>query len=99
MIDRHRVVDAVFSALEEIDAIRNGAAPIAKSEDTLLFGEGGELESLELVSLIIATETNVARAFDATITIADERAMSARHSPFRSVRSLVDYVTTLLSES
>jgi acyl carrier protein len=98
MTDRARIVEAVFAALDEVDALRPGGPPVPRSEDTLLFGENGTLESLELVTLIVGTETNVERAFGKAVTIADERAMSRTNSPFRSVRSLVEYVEALLRE-
>jgi hypothetical protein len=33
------------------------------------------------------------------LVLADERAMSQRHNPFRDVRSLADYVMERLNES
>jgi acyl carrier protein len=46
--------------------------------------------------LIVAVEQNIEDEFDITIILADERAMSQKHSPFRTVRSLVDYIETLI---
>ena len=53
-----------------------------------LYGEDGPLDSMALVNLIADIEDAVAEKFDATITLTDERAMSAQRSPFRSVASL-----------
>lgn len=56
--------------------------------DSLLYGEGGPLDSMALVNLIADVEDAVAEQYGATITLADERALSANRSPFRSVADL-----------
>ena len=59
--------------------------------DTLLFGEGGVLDSAGLVFLIVEIEEMVQNAFGVEIVIADEKAF-ARRSPFRTVASLTSYL-------
>ena len=66
--------------------------------ETRLFGGNSKLDSLGLVNLIVAVEQNIEDEFDITITLADERSMSQKHSPFRTVGSLVDYIEMLLKE-
>jgi acyl carrier protein len=60
-----------------------------------LFGGDGPLDSLGLVGLSIEIEEAFALK-GCHITLSDERALSQRRSPFRDVRSLVDYIETLL---
>jgi acyl carrier protein len=62
------------------------------STDSRLYGEDGPLDSMALVNLIADVEDAVAEKFDATITLADDRAMSAKSSPFRSVASLTEAI-------
>jgi acyl carrier protein len=64
----------------------------AHGSETALFGKGGCLDSLGLVSFIVAVETEIEDRFGETLTLADERAMSQRHSPFRTVLSLAEYI-------
>ena len=40
----------------------------------------------------------IAEKFDIEISLADERAMSQRTSPFRSASTLMNYAETLISE-
>ena len=56
------------------------------------------MDSLGLVNLIVSVEQNIEDDFDVSITIADERAMSQKHSPFRTVGTLADYIEILLKE-
>jgi acyl carrier protein len=72
--------------------------PEEVNENTRLFGGGSPLDSVALVSLVVEVEQQVNDRCGSSITIADDRAMSQKRSPFRSVGSLGDYVLTLLSE-
>jgi hypothetical protein len=51
---------------------------------------------MHLVSLIIAIEREIEEAFGVALTLADERALSMKASPFRSIHSLADYIAILI---
>ncbi len=74
------------------------AALTDATEDSLLFGEDAPLDSMALVNLVADVEDAVAEKFDATITLADERALSAKRSPFRSVTSLTEAIIERLPQ-
>lgn len=65
---------------------------------TKIFGGNGTLDSLALVSFITDIEEKISDEFDKEIVLADEKAMSAKTSPFRSVESLTAYIENLLAE-
>lgn len=79
-----------FVPQEEIDG------PIGV--DTRLFGGNSPLDSTALVSLIIEVEQQISETYGIEIVIADDRAMSQQHSPFRTIGSLADYIQTLIKE-
>lgn len=66
--------------------------------DSTLYGEGGTLDSMALVNLIADVEEAVAEKYSASIALADEKAMSAKNSPYRSVASLAEAVIERMSE-
>lgn len=68
------------------------------SKDTKIYGAGGVLDSLALVSLITDLEERLSDEFNIDIVLADEKAMSQRTSPFRNVESLSLYAEKLLQE-
>jgi acyl carrier protein len=74
-------------------------APEDLSEETAIFGREGFLDSLSLVTVVLSIEQQVNDEYGVTITIADDRAMSQRHSPFRTIGSLADYVSLLVAEA
>lgn len=68
------------------------------TEETVLFGRDGVLDSMGLVTLVIAVEQAIEDRLDASIALADERAMSQSKSPYRSVGSLAEYACTVIEE-
>jgi acyl carrier protein len=70
----------------ELDALK------APDADTALYGQGGALDSMALVNLIADIEEALAEKFELSIALADEKAMSAKSSPYRSVSSLTEAV-------
>lgn len=95
-IDKESIIANIIS--EVSNSINTDNEEIVINENTVIYGDNSQLDSLSLVSLIVAVEQNIEDEFGISITLADERAMSREISPFRSVRSLADYVETILKE-
>ena len=88
------VLDAVAALNEEL-----GYEELEKaSEDTVLHGGETGLDSLSLVSLIVDVEERVAAAFGRAVALADEKALSRRQSPYRTVGTLVALIRERLEE-
>ena len=88
----------IFDSVDEINIQLPDNKELTKSKNTALFGNTGQLDSLGLVNLLVTIEQNIEDKFDINITIADEKAMSQKHSPFRTIGSLVDYIEMILKE-
>ena len=93
------ILAAIYRAIDWI----NGELPLdrklIKVPETRLLGSESVLDSMHLVSLIIAIEREVEDTFGVALTLADERALSMRESPFRSIQSLSDYIGTLIIDA
>jgi acyl carrier protein len=61
------------------------------SGETRLFGSKGLLDSLALVSLVIAVEQAIEDKYGIRIELADDKALSQKNSPYRSVEALASY--------
>ena len=61
------------------------------TEDTELFGPNGVLDSMGLGSLVVAVEQAVEENYDVRISLADEKALSQHHSPYRTMATLAEY--------
>ncbi len=88
-----------MSAIEEINEQLPPGQKIKADHSTQLFGKDGVLDSLTLVKLIVAAEQLVQDKLNIAITLADERAMSQKNSPFKSVESLANYIALLVKDN
>jgi acyl carrier protein len=93
------VIAAVYRAIDWINAELPPDRQLNKTADTRLLGSQSVLDSLHLVSLLIAIEREVDDAFGVTLTLADERALSMKESPFRTIQSLANYIVELIDET
>ena len=72
---------------------------LIKAPETRLLGSQSVLDSMHLVSLILTIEREVEDTFGVAVTLADERALSMKASPFRSIQSLADYIGILVIDA
>jgi acyl carrier protein len=85
----------VYAALAEYNAAEN--AHVAPAADTVLLGPGGAVDSLGLVRLVMVVERRVEDDFGVPVSLTDEKAMSQRNSPFRSVGAMIEYLSAQLA--
>ncbi len=95
---KEKTVDIVIDSLRRLNEDRNDPELQNLTAKTHLYGRTGNLDSLALVNLIVDVEEKVAKAYGKHVVLADERAMSLKRSPFRTVRSLAEYIDVLLTE-
>ncbi len=98
MTSNQRVIDAVYSAVDDLNEILSADERIEKSPDVALIGTDARLDSLGLVNLIVLVEEKVQETFGVGITLVDERAMSQSKSPFRTLGSLTDFVEEQMAD-
>ena len=98
-MDRGVVLDEVYGAIRRANELRELDSRIACAEDTILYGSGGSLDSLGLVSLLMDVEEAVSARSGRPLVLTDEHAMSQRRNPFRTVGSLTDYVLERLNST
>lgn len=86
----------IFDALDEVSAALPDEQEIERSDETILIGASGVIDSLKLTMLIVSIEQKIEDAFGVTITLVDSNTLSPETSPFRQVRLLVQYIEDLL---
>ncbi len=96
-MNREDIERVVFGSVAELNASLPEKKRLPAAADTRLIGEGGRLDSIGLVDLILSVEQGINEAGGGALTIADEKAFSQAQSPFLSLGSLTDYVTSLVN--
>jgi len=94
MVSAGDIEQAVLQAMENANLARPLGQQIEVSPSAQIFGPGSSLDSLGLVALLIDVEDSL-RDLGLEITLSDERAVSQRTSPFRSVPALTSYIFSL----
>ena len=98
MTERDKILKSIYNAVDEVNEQLPEGQSLEKSPSTVLLGESGKLESIDLVNILVATEENIEEAFGIPISITDERAVSETNSPFTTIESLCGFISNLLKE-
>jgi acyl carrier protein len=99
MKESEGILAAVYRAIDWINEELPTDRKVMKARETQLLGPESVLDSMRLVTLIVTTEREIEETFGVALTLANERALSMEASPFQSVKSLADYVATLMRET
>ena len=92
------VLHAVYAAIDEINGQLPRAQRLEKQPSTIVLGEGGTLDSLGAIQLVVAVEEQVAASVGQDVDLMDGDLLSRADSPLRSVDSLARFVVEKLSE-
>jgi len=88
----------ILKALKELNQQLSPEKRISISTDALLSNDEGPLDSLGLVNLILIVEEQVSNEFGVQISLSDEKTMTQIDNPFKSVKTLSDYISRLVEE-
>jgi acyl carrier protein len=95
---RKDAYEIVLASLQEVFVQGGITPPETVTEDTVLVGNDAVLDSLGVVQLIVEVEQRVEAQHSISVTLANDKAMSARNSPFRTVGVLADHVIATAQE-
>jgi D-alanine--poly(phosphoribitol) ligase subunit 2 len=72
-----------------------GRAAVDMEEGTELFGKTGLLDSMGIVSLVVAVEQELESRHGITVSLADQRALSQQSGPYRTIGTMAAYAESL----
>lgn len=93
-----QVLEIVWAAVDEVNAMAADGDQIVKDPDTPLLGAEGGIDSLAFVNLVVALEDAVRRERGKTVVIVNEETLASEEHPFRTVRSLTEYLGSLIDD-
>ena len=86
-----QVVDLIVESILQIKDETGVAVPPQLQADTALCGIDGFLDSMALVTLVIALEQGIEEKFGVSVQLADAHALSQEHSPYSTIYALAEY--------
>ncbi|MCK5505612.1 MAG: hypothetical protein KAJ10_10640 [Thermodesulfovibrionia bacterium] len=99
MTGNEKIVQAIMASIDEVNEQLPKEEKMEKSDDSVLFGNGGILDSLGLVSLITTLEQKIEEQFGITATLLEDIADLENDNPFETVQTLANYTASILEKS
>src|SRR6476646_3361372 len=95
MVDPKVIEEVVLRAIGNANMSRAADQQLDVSAAATIFGPGSCVNSLGRVGRLIDVEEILRYDLGLEVTLSDERAVSQRHSPFRTVGTLTAYIASL----
>ena len=93
---KNKVIKTILETINEYNDGLSKNDQISSDLGSSIYGESSNLDSMGLVSFIVGLEESIEDKFDQSISLADEKAMSQKSSPYQNINSLADYILKLL---
>lgn len=87
-----KIKQTILETIENYLKIEKQLSNFSYNENYKLFGGDGVLDSMDLVQLIVQIESDLFEKYSIEISIANERAMSKRNSPFSKIKYLLEFI-------
>jgi acyl carrier protein len=100
-MQKQEIIEIIERSLKDVMYQKGegeASANLNLNGSTRLLGEGALVDSLTLVSVIVDIENKLNDVHDSPVTIADERALMQKSSPFRNIGALTEYIYRLLTD-
>jgi acyl carrier protein len=96
---QERVHRCVSEAIREVNQFRPSDSQLSDHPDSVLLGDGGDLDSLGVVNLAVTLEASVEREFGGPVGIVAALLETADPTPIRTVELLSNFVVDRISQS
>jgi acyl carrier protein len=90
------IIRTIFDAVDQVNEHLPNQHKIDKSMQTVLVDNSRGLDSLTIVTLIVAIEQRIEEKYGKAINLADGESLSRTANPFRSIEKLADHISLLI---
>ena len=97
MLNEAQALELVRAAINELGNETGNPELLNADSELRLLGASSPIDSMALVSLIADLEGRIATTYSKEVVLADDKAMSAMRSPFRTVGSLATHVRNMVN--
>lgn len=89
----NQVLEIIYGAIDEVNALSTPDKALVKAPQTVVFGDGGVLDSLGLLNLLVALQDAVKAATGRSLLLLQMGGIDlASDHPLRTVQSLAEHV-------
>lgn len=98
-MNREQLIEMMVKLLQASLDEHGAGETLQAARNSPLVGAEAVVSSMALVAFITDVESTVAQDFGFETTLVNEKALSRKNSPFRSIEALADYVLELAAEA
>ncbi len=91
-ISKQQIVDTIFRAIDELNMLLPSHMQLTKQSSTILLGEGGVLDSLGLINLIVSVEDKMQSELGVQVIILDEDSLANPKGPYQTIDGLASWI-------
>lgn len=91
-MDSAAILEVIYSAIDSVNELRQADSLVPKTPDVVLAGEGGLLDSLALITLILAVERRVADVTGREINLMDGDQFDPQFRQFATPTAFAQFV-------
>lgn len=95
-MEKQKITEIVISTVSSLVETLPADQKYKVDQNTILFGNGSQIDSLSLVSIIVDLEALFSLEYNIDLSLTDDRAMTRKNSPFDNITALVDYIDELV---
>lgn len=98
-LSKQEITAIILQGIEELNIQLPDGKKISASQETVIFGRDGGLDSMDFVNLIVIIEEKIFDSCGKSVTITSAKAFSKKYNPFANVDRLADFIIELLKEA
>ena len=91
-----QIKEAIFEAIDELNLQLDPAKKVKKESGALLFGAHGNLDSMDLINLLVLTEEKLEKYTGKKVSLTIDRVLGGGADLIGSVGSYMELVKTIL---
>jgi len=91
MIDKTQAIEAIYAAVDELNAQLADDQQLEKITNASLTGDDSPLDSLGLINLLVAVEQVLAERYNANIHLLDENLFGETDGPYQTLGTLAEF--------
>tara|TARA_B100000886_G_scaffold335836_1_gene293617 strand:- start:444 stop:749 length:306 start_codon:yes stop_codon:yes gene_type:complete len=86
------IIELIYIEIDNHNEVNPDDLQLKKSLETVFLGEGGSLDSLGLLTILVSIENSVKNNIDNNLLIIDELLFNDKDGPYNNVKSLSKYI-------
>ena len=92
MLNQNDVLTIIFDCVDELNKQLPPNERLAKAANSVLVGDGGVLDSLSLITLLVSVEDNIAARTGTRVSLIGDPNLSEERGKFHTLGSLAGFV-------